>query len=98
LAHPSTSGLTSPWIRSDEWYGFDHNPRAEVEVLLTVDEATYDPGEGSLGTDHPIAWYQEFDGGRSFYTALGHTAESYTEPAFLQHLTGGIEWAAGDAP
>jgi len=93
--HPATVGLGSPWIRTDEWYGFDQNPRGAVSVLLTVDESSYDAGEGSLGDDHPIAWYHEYDGGRSFYTALGHTPESYIEPSFLDHLAGGIEWATG---
>jgi cytochrome c len=92
--HPATVGLPSPWVRTDEWYGFQTNPRAEVQVLLSLDEASFDPGEGSMGGDHPIAWCHEYDGGRSFYTALGHTIESYSEPEFLQHLAGGIEWAA----
>jgi cytochrome c len=92
--HPATVGLPSPWIRTDEWYGFQTNPRDHVQVLLTLDETSYEPGEGSMGDDHPIAWCQTYDGGRSFYTGLGHTNESYTDPQFLQHLAGGIEWAA----
>ena len=48
-----------------------------------------------MGEKHPIAWYHEFDGGRAFYTAGGHTSESYREPEFVEHLTGAIEWAAG---
>jgi type 1 glutamine amidotransferase len=47
---------------------------------------------------HPIAWYQSFDGGRAFYTALGHTVEDYSDPLFLGHLAGAIEWAAGATP
>ena len=47
------------------------------------------------GENHPVAWYHSFDGGRSFYTALGHTSESFVEPLFLDHLKGGIEYAAG---
>ena len=66
-------------------------------MLLTLDEGSYDPGDGAMGADHPIAWYHEFDGGRAFYTALGHTSESYAEPEFLQHLAGAIEWASGAA-
>jgi len=93
--HPATQGLVSPWVRSDEWYGFDQNPRSTVSVLLTIDETSFDPGAGAMGSDHPIAWCHEFDGGRAFYTALGHTEESYAEAAFLSHLEGGIEWAAG---
>jgi type 1 glutamine amidotransferase len=48
-----------------------------------------------MGADHPIAWCHPFKGGRAWYTALGHTIESYSEPAFRSHLLGGILWAAG---
>jgi type 1 glutamine amidotransferase len=92
-AHPSTSFLPGVWERTDEWYGFRTNPREKVHVLMTLDESTYRGGE--MGADHPIAWCREFSGGRSWYTALGHTKESYTEPLFLQHMLGGLQWAAG---
>jgi type 1 glutamine amidotransferase len=62
-----------------------------VSILARVDEATYDGG--AMGSPHPIAWYHEFDGGRAWYTAMGHTSESYAEPAFAEHLAGGILWA-----
>jgi len=92
---PSTKGLPGSWERTDEWYNFRSNPRGAVEVLATLDEATY--SGGAMGADHPISWCQEVDGGRSWYTAMGHTAESYTEPLFRLHLLGGIESAAGFA-
>jgi type 1 glutamine amidotransferase len=88
-------GIPETWARDDEWYAFQTNPRANVQVLLTLDETTYAPGDTAMGTDHPIAWLHEFDGGRAFYTALGHTSESYAEPLFMKQLTQGIEWAAG---
>jgi cytochrome c len=94
-AHPSTAGLPERWERTDEWYDFRANPRVDVKVLLRLDEATY--RDGGMGADHPIAWYHEYDGGRVWYTAGGHTAESYREPLFLQHLLGGIQYAAGQA-
>jgi type 1 glutamine amidotransferase len=90
--HPATIGLPDPWQRTDEWYNFRTNPRANVNVLLTLDESSYSPGAGAMGADHPIAWCHEYEGGRSFYTALGHTEASYTEPLFLAHVAGGIEW------
>jgi uncharacterized protein len=62
-------------------------------VLATLDESSY--GGGAMGADHPIAWCREHAGGRSFYTALGHTVEAYAEPEFRAHLLGGIRWAAG---
>jgi type 1 glutamine amidotransferase len=62
-------------------------------VLATVDESTY--SGGGMGVDHPIAWCHAFDGGRSWYTAMGHPAESYADPSFLSHLEGGIESVVG---
>jgi type 1 glutamine amidotransferase len=91
-AHPSTAGLPPTWSRTDEWYNFRTNPRSAVHVLATVDESTY--RGGTMGADHPIAWCHAYDGGRSWYTAMGHTAETYTEPEFLTHLLGGIRYAA----
>jgi len=91
--HPSTRGLPDRWERTDEWYNFSTNPRGAVHVLATLDETTLSGGD--MGPDHPIAWCQLFDGGRSWYTALGHTEESYGEPLLLEHLLGGIQFAAG---
>lgn len=90
--HPSTAGLTNPWIRTDEWYNFRANPRAHVHVLATLDETTYQGG--TMGAAHPFAWYHDYDGGRAWYTAGGHTSASYAEPEFLQHLLGGLLYAA----
>ncbi len=92
-SHPSTLMLPMLWVRTDEWYNFASNPRGKVNVLMTIDERTYNGG--TMGGDHPIAWYHEYDGGRAWYTALGHTSESYYEPLFLAHLWGGIMYAAG---
>jgi type 1 glutamine amidotransferase len=96
--HPSTVGLPRTWTRVDEWYSFTKNPRPHVRVLATLDERTYTPGEGAMGADHPIAWAHRFEGGRAWYTAGGHTDESYGEPLFRKHLIGGIRWAAGMTP
>jgi type 1 glutamine amidotransferase len=85
--------LPGRWQRSDEWYDFRVNPRDRVRVLATVDESTYTGG--GMGTDHPIAWCQEYDGGRSWYSAMGHTGKSFQDPRFLAHLLAGIRYAAG---
>ena len=87
--HPSTAHLSNVWMHFDEWYNYKElNP--DVHVLLKLDESSYEGGTN--GTNHPIAWYHEFDGGRVFYTGLGHTEASYDEPEFRQHLLGGIVW------
>jgi cytochrome c len=91
--HPSTNSLINSWIHTDEWYNFATPFPAHLNVLLTVDENTY--SGGTMGMFHPISWYHLFDGGRSFYTALGHTSATYSDSLFLHHLSGAILWAAG---
>lgn len=86
--HPSTEHLDDEWVRTDEWYDFRTDPGPDVRVLLTVDEDSYEGGD--MGADHPVAWCQDFDGGRAWYTAGGHTEASFSEPDFLAHLAGGI--------
>lgn len=86
---------------TDEWYEFTPATVEGLNYLITIDENSYDPkadwgtkkGEG-MGDLHPIAWYHEYDGGRSFYTAMGHMHEVFSEKLFLEHLYGGIYWAA----
>ncbi len=91
--HPSTRRLPRRWTRRDEWYNYRRSPSNAVHVLARLDERSYQGG--SMGDDHPIAWCHELDGGRAWYTGGGHTSESFNEPLFLQHLLGGILWAAG---
>lgn len=92
--HISTNFFTDTvWQRTDELYNFKKiNP--DIHVLITIDESSYEGGTN--GAYHPMAWYHEFDGGRAFYTELGHTDESYTEANYLKHLLGGIQYAIGD--
>jgi type 1 glutamine amidotransferase len=94
--HPSTRHLPERWERFDEWYNFREPLDESTRILAVLDPDSYDGSE--MGDLHPIAWYREFDGGRAWYTAGGHTEATYAEPLFLQHLLGGIEWAAGRAP
>ena len=64
-----------------------------MDVLATLDERTYTGG--AMGADHPIVWCRSYEGGRAWYTAGGHTVESFAEPLYLDHLGKGIVWAAG---
>ena len=86
---------------TDEWYEFTEERIDGINYILTVDEKTYDPkvqwGEkigNGMGEFHPISWYHEYDGGRAFYTALGHMPETYSDKLFMEHIFGGIYWAA----
>ncbi len=93
--HPSTSFLPDTWHRKDEWYNYK-NIYPGIKVLARLDESSYSGSKN--GRQHPFAWYHEYDGGRAFYTGGGHTAESYREPLFLQHLLGGINYAIKHEP
>ena len=92
--HPSTAHLPAIWERFDEWYNFKKVPGNEVKVLISIDEKSYKGGEN--GASHPMAWYHDYDGGRAFYTELGHTDESFADPVYLKHLLGGIQYAIGN--
>ena len=91
--HAATDSLPESWTRADEWYNYKTLNEAN-QVLIKIDESTYEGGTN--GDNHPMAWYKEYDGGRAFYTGLGHTAESYAEPLFLKHLAGGLRYAIGE--
>jgi cytochrome c len=91
--HASTKGLPETWSTTDEWYNYKKISK-DIHVVLALDEKSYEGGKN--GENHPIAWYQDFDGGRAFYTGLGHVEENYTNQQFLNHLLGGIQYAIGD--
>jgi type 1 glutamine amidotransferase len=99
--HPATAHLANTWAWEDECYFFT-NLNPGIKVLLAVDTKSLKdpkletaPGQKSNG-DFPLAWYHECDGGRVFYTSLGHKIEYYSDPVFRQHLLGGIRWVMGE--
>ena len=92
-ANDATKHLPKEWKRKDEWYNFKKLNK-DVHVLLAIDEKSYKGGTN--GDDHPMAWYHDYDGGRAWYTELGHTEESYADPLYLKHLLGGIKYAIGE--
>ncbi len=91
--HISTRHLEEKWNRKDEWYNYKELNQ-DIKVLISLDEKSYKGGAN--GDHHPISWYHEFDGGRAFYTGMGHTNESYTETQYLKHILGGIKYAIGN--
>jgi cytochrome c len=90
--HPSTVGLPDRIEREDEFYNFK-SIDPSIRVLVDIDEKSYEGGTN--GDRHPMSWYHDFDGGRAWYTNMGHTESTFTEPLFLQHLLGGLRWAMG---
>ncbi|HEX9785702.1 MAG TPA: ThuA domain-containing protein [Opitutaceae bacterium] len=99
---PGMDRFPKRFLFTEEWYDFDKSRSDKLHYLLAVDEKTYKPQadwgargrSDGMGDFHPIAWYQEYDGGRAFYTAFGHLAATYSDAAFLHHVYGGIYWAA----
>ncbi len=97
---PIVAHLGESWVREDEWYSFERSPRkAGVHVLATLDESTYEPKfmvkSIRMGDDHPIIWKHCLGNGRVFYSALGHTAETYREPEYIELVARAVGWAAG---
>ncbi len=94
-AHPSTERIARKLTLSEEWYNFSTNVRGTSHVLATLDESTVTGG--TMGYDHPVSWCRDLQGGRTFYTGLGHSTRSYLDASFRKHLLGGLQWAAGVA-
>src|SRR5687767_1116171 len=93
--HPATQGLPDRWEHEDEFYNFKAIDR-DIRVLIDIDETSYEGGTN--GARHPMSWYHPYDGGRAFYTNMGHTEATFSEPLFLRHLLGGLRYAIGTAP
>jgi uncharacterized protein len=98
---PAAFGLPDRWIWSDEFYVTENPFKVAISPVLAVDEASYDPTRiwpgqvgRRMGADHPEAWFHRYAGGRAFVTLLGHNPEMYRDERYLQHLLGGIYWAA----
>ena len=98
---PGMERFPKKLLWTDEWYEFGARKSDDLKILISVDEKTYNPsvkwgdneGKG-MGAMHPISWYHNYDGGRAFYTALGHIPAIYSDQTFLDHVYGGIYWAA----
>jgi cytochrome c len=94
-SHPSTQGFPDTLFREDEFYNFK-SIDPTIHTLIEIDEKSYEGGTN--GAHHPMSWYHDFDGGRAWYTNMGHTEATYSEPLFLQHLLGGLRYAMGTKP
>ncbi|GAA4814908.1 ThuA domain-containing protein [Litoribaculum gwangyangense] len=92
--HPATNHLNTTEVFKDEWYNFIKPVGRHVSVLATLDETSYE-GKKMNTDNHPISWYHIFDGGRVFYTGLGHTPEIYEDSRYYKHIEGAIQWASG---
>ena len=91
-SHVSTEGFPDTIVRADEFYNFK-SIDPTIHTLIEIDEKSYEGGTN--GAHHPMSWYHDFDGGRAWYTNMGHTEATYTEPLFLRHLLGGLKYAIG---
>src|SRR5712664_2771956 len=94
-SHPSTQGFPDTLVREDEFYNFK-SIDPTIHTLIEIDEKSYEGGTN--GAHHPMSWYHDFNGGRAWYTNMGHTEATYSEPLFLRHLLGGLQYAMGTGP
>jgi uncharacterized protein len=96
--HPSTKHLGATWTVADEIYQFKNYSRGDKHVLLSLDVTSVDltaQGVKRADRDFANAWYKSWGSGRVFYTALGHRPEVWQDPAYQQHVAGGISWSMG---
>ena len=91
--HPAIVGMKVEEDFIDEWYNFLQPVGQHVSVLPSLDQKSYE-GKKMDTDNHPISWYHLYDGGRVFYTGLGHTPEIYNDPRYYKHIEGAIFWAA----
>lgn len=88
----ATKEMPAEFERTDEFYSFKQIDPS-IHVLVKIDEKSYQGGKN--GDNHPMSWYHNFDGGRSFYTNMGHTDETFSEPLFLNHIWAGLQYVMG---
>jgi len=98
--HPSVAGVPSPWRLKEELYVMkEMNPT--VHVLMVSDFSSPDfipaatPMPNTFGKVFPCVWWNTFDGGRQWFSALGHLKEYYSDPVFVRHYLEGLKWVAG---
>lgn len=106
VIEPSASGigagLAPGWVMNDEWYSFARSARLNGgQVVATLNEDSYRPGVNrfgnsslAMGKDHPIAWTRCVGKGRSFYSAIGHRPEVYSDERHRKLLEQAVGWAA----
>lgn len=91
--HPAMKDMPRQWSMKDEWYSFEASVRGSgSKVLLTIDEASYDPNLWPMGEDHPLVWSHTLQQGRVVYSALGHRAEVYQNVHHQRLLLQAIRW------
>ena len=94
--HASTANLPDPWAKNEEYYYWEggYFGANNVEVLRV--EGTVGPNGGVNSYDAPraMSWYRELaEGGRVFYTALGHSTTNFTDDVlFRTHVRDGLVW------
>jgi type 1 glutamine amidotransferase len=95
--HPVMKGVTSSFVvHHEEWYTWNQSPRPNVRVLASVDESTYQPDSLiKMGGDHPVIWSNEHYKARNVYIFMGHHADLFENPTFVQIFHNAIFWAAG---
>ncbi|WP_073124288.1 ThuA domain-containing protein [Reichenbachiella agariperforans] len=92
-SHPAVEQWGDSLSFTDEWYNYKEPVVAHANVILNLDEESYNGG--NMGENHPLAWYHYFEGGRVFYTGLGHRKGTYDDSGFRTHLSQAINWAGG---
>ncbi len=94
---PLAKGLPPSFvIDREEWYTWSKSPRPNVQVLASVDEASYVPSTMiKMGGDHPVVWSNPHYKARNVYIFMGHHAGLFDSPEFVQLFRNAVFWGAG---
>ena len=99
--HASTQQLPDPWVKNEEYYYWENGYyRMDNTAVLLVEE-TVGPNNqvNSYDAARPMSWYRQLpQGGRMFYTALGHAVSNFTsDTLFRIHVQDALLWTIGAA-
>ena len=87
------------FVKNDEIYQAKAWARDKVNVLLRLDETKLKiDGNKRVkrdDRDFAVAWAKMYGKGRVFYSTLGHTNESWSDPAVKTMYFEAIKWALG---
>jgi len=94
--HPVMKGVAASFpVQTEEWYTYNRSPRANVHVIASVDESSYQPDSKIKMGDHPVIWTNPKFKARNVYIFMGHSPDLFDNEAYKRLFRNAIFWAAG---
>lgn len=94
--HPVMKNIPSAFrIEKEEWYTYNKSPRANVHVIASVDESSYQPNSDIKMGDHPVVWTNPHYPARNVYIFMGHSPQLFDNENYKTLFRNAIFWTAG---